>query len=199
VLDHVLLDVIAALRNAFDRAMLEREAVEERFQVDVLLGDVTFETSYTLPGEGDPPRVRMDLNLEWPTWSQTAYRLWSLGEPGEDPPELGVELALRVQHLASPPEVRTVLASLPSEGPATSLGTLERAATTIEQVFEGDETAASAIEVVFEGAWTLGDELLEEPAALDEQLLAVGQWVTSALVRLGDLPLAYLPPPNGDA
>lgn len=179
--------------------MLEREAVEERFQVDVLLGDVTFETSYTLPGEGDPPRVRMDLNLEWPTWSQTAYRLWSLGEPGEDPPELGVELALRVQHLASPPEVRTVLSSLPKEGPATSLGTLERAATTIEQVFEGDETAASALEVVFEGAWTLGDELLEEPAALDEQLLTVGQWVTSALVRLGDLPLAYLPPPNSDS
>ena len=40
--------------------------------VDVLLGDVTWETSYGLPGEGLPPRVQADLTLDWPTWAQTA-------------------------------------------------------------------------------------------------------------------------------
>lgn len=44
------------------------------YQVDVLLGDVTWETSYGLPGEGSPPRVQADITLDWPTWSQTADR-----------------------------------------------------------------------------------------------------------------------------
>ena len=39
-------------------AMLERFAPEEHFHVDVLLGDTTWETSYGIPGEGDPPRTR---------------------------------------------------------------------------------------------------------------------------------------------
>jgi hypothetical protein len=50
MIDHILLDVIAALREAFEGALLEQQAVEERFQVDVFLGDVAFETSYSLPG-----------------------------------------------------------------------------------------------------------------------------------------------------
>ncbi len=81
MIDHILLDVIAALREAFEGALLEQQAVEERFQVDVFLGDVSFETSYSLPGEDSPPRVRADLSLDWPTWSQSAYRSWSIGEP----------------------------------------------------------------------------------------------------------------------
>ena len=43
---------------------------------NVLLGDMTWETSYGLPGEGLPPRVQADITLEWPTWAQTAYRAW---------------------------------------------------------------------------------------------------------------------------
>ena len=62
MLDHVFTDAIGALRDALEQAMLERQAFEERFQVDVLLGDVTWETSYGLPGEGLPPRVRADLD-----------------------------------------------------------------------------------------------------------------------------------------
>src|SRR5215216_5503888 len=57
MLDHVFTDAIGALRDAFEGAFLERQAFEEHFQVDVLLGDVTWETSYGLPGEGLPPRV----------------------------------------------------------------------------------------------------------------------------------------------
>ena len=44
--------------------MLERQAFEERFQTDILLGDLTWETSYGLPREGTPPRVRADLTQE---------------------------------------------------------------------------------------------------------------------------------------
>ncbi len=38
VLDHLLVDVIGTIRASFDRALLQRQAVEERFQVDVFLG-----------------------------------------------------------------------------------------------------------------------------------------------------------------
>ena len=45
MLDHVFTDAIGALRDAMERAMLERQAFEERFQTDILLGDLTWETS----------------------------------------------------------------------------------------------------------------------------------------------------------
>ena len=71
MLDHVFTDAISALRDAFEAAFLERQAFEEHFQVDVLLGDLTWETSYGLPGEGQPPRVVAHVTFDWPTWSQT--------------------------------------------------------------------------------------------------------------------------------
>jgi len=40
VLDHILVDIISAIRRSFEQALLQRQAVEERFQVDVFLGDV---------------------------------------------------------------------------------------------------------------------------------------------------------------
>ena len=49
MLDHVFLDAIGALRDTFESALLERQASEERFHADVLLGDLTWETSYSLP------------------------------------------------------------------------------------------------------------------------------------------------------
>ena len=79
MLDHVFVDAIGALRDALEAALLERMSPEEHFQVDVLLGDTTWETSYGLPGEGTPPRVRCDITLDWPTWSQSAFRSWLLG------------------------------------------------------------------------------------------------------------------------
>ena len=86
MLDHVFTDAIGALREALHGALLERQAFEERFQADVLLGDLTWETSYALPGEGTPPRVQADITMDWPTWAQTAYRSWYIGETIEDPP-----------------------------------------------------------------------------------------------------------------
>ena len=100
MLDHILVDFITAIRHSFDEALLQRQAVEERFQVDVFLGDVSWETSYSLPGEEQPPRVRADLSVDWPTWSQTSYRSWSIGELPDELPEIVIEVALRVQRLA---------------------------------------------------------------------------------------------------
>ena len=57
MLDHVFLDAIGAVRRSLEDALLERHAFEEHFQIDVLLGDATWETSYTLPGEGMVARV----------------------------------------------------------------------------------------------------------------------------------------------
>src|SRR4029077_13978240 len=117
MIDHILLDVIGAIRVAFESALLEQQAVEERFQIDVFLGDLSFETCYRLPGEGSPPRVRADLSLDWPTWSQSAFRSWSIGETPSDMPELVIEIALRIQRLASPPDPDVVLGVLPASDP----------------------------------------------------------------------------------
>src|SRR6202451_581489 len=117
MLDHVLLDVISAIRRSFERALLERQSLEERFLFDVFLGDVSWETSYSLPGEGHPPRVRADLSVDWPTWSQSAYRSWSIGEPPEALPEVVMEITLRLQRLAAMPDLDKVLACLPEESP----------------------------------------------------------------------------------
>ena len=195
MIDHILLDVIAALREAFEGALLEQQAVEERFQIDVFLGDVSFETSYSLPGEGSPPRVRADLSLDWPTWSQSAYRSWSIGEPPAEPPELVVEIALRMQRLAAMPDPATVLAALSSEGPEFGSERLERSGPMIEQVFEPtSDTPACAIEIAFQGSVRLEEPLLDDPTKLDGQVAGLARWVASALVRLADLDLAVLPP-----
>src|SRR4030095_13552203 len=86
MLDHVFTDAIGALRDSLERALLERQAFEDRFQVDVLLGDVTWETSYGLPGEGLPPRGQADLTLDWPTWAHTDFLSWYIGGPIGAPP-----------------------------------------------------------------------------------------------------------------
>ena len=109
MLDHVFTDAIGALRDALEKAMLERQAFEERFQADVLLGDVTWATSYGLPGEGMPPRVQADLTLDWPTWSQTAYRSWYLEEEFNEPPRIEIEVGFRIQRLESTPNLDDVL------------------------------------------------------------------------------------------
>ncbi len=122
MLDHLLVDLIGTVRSCCDRALLQRQAVEERFQVDVFLGDVSWETSYSLPGEEQPPRVRADISLDWPTWSQTSYRSWSIGEPPDELPEVVIEVALRVQRMAEAPDTEKVMTALPPTGPLGRAG-----------------------------------------------------------------------------
>ena len=203
MLDHILVDLITHTRSALEDALLQRQAVEERFQVDVFLGDVSWETSYSLPGEEQPPRVRADLSLDWPTWSQSAYRSWSIGEPPEDLPEVVLEITLRVQRLAAMPDLDLVVACLPEESPAIGTDTLVRGAPVVEQVYEpGGEGPRYAVETAYQGTFRLDEAALEDSSALAGPVGALGRWVASVLVRLGDLELAYLPaetPPGDEA
>ncbi|HET9611400.1 MAG TPA: hypothetical protein VFP06_17440 [Acidimicrobiales bacterium] len=195
MLDHVFTDAIGALRDSLERAFLERQAFEERFQVDVLLGDVTWETSYGLPGEGLPPRVQADLTLDWPTWAQTAYRSWYIGEPFNDPPRIEIELVLRVQRLAEAPDPRLVLAVLPESSAPIGSERLERSGPTIETVCSADLNESEfAIEVSYEGSYELDEATLEDGTILDDHLSAMGGWIAATLVKLGDLTLPFLPP-----
>lgn len=203
MIDHLLMDVIDALHRSFDRALLQRQAVEERFQVDVFLGDISFETSYSLPGEDQPPRVRADLSLDWPTWSQTAYRSWSIGEAPSELPEVIVEVALRIQRLSSPPSLDTVLATLPPESPHLGADALVRTSAAVEQVFEestedGPVPTRWAVEASYEGSIRFEESNLEDASTIEPIVDGLTRWVASVLVRMADLPLAFLPPdPQG--
>jgi hypothetical protein len=194
MIDHIVLDLIGAIREAFEGALLEQQAVEERFQIDVFLGDLSFETSYSLPGEQSPARVRADLTLDWPTWSQSAYRSWSIGEPPAEPPELIIEIAFRLQRLATAPEPAAVLPVLEDASPTFGTDRLEQAAPRLEQVFETSGEVTSSLEVAYDGSIRLEDATLEDPSRLDEQIAGLARWVASSLVRLADLDLPFLPP-----
>jgi hypothetical protein len=194
MLDHVFTHLITAHRHSFESALLQRQAVEERFQVDVFLGDVSFETSYSLPGELRPARIRVDTSFDWPTWSQTAYRSWSIGEETDELPELLVEIAFRVQGLESAPLPDALRGVVPDQLEVLGDEAVSRGATTIEEVLaptaEGPEFA---IEVSYEGPCALDESLLEDPARLDAALAPLGRAVASVLVRIGDLPFTFRP------
>lgn len=195
MLDHVFTDAIGALRDSLERALLERQAFEERFHMDVLLGDVSWETSYGLPGEGLPPRVQADLTLDWPTWAQTAYRSWYIGEPFHDPPRIDIELILRVQRLAEAPDPDQLLAVLPEVSAAIGAEKLERSGPTIETEFSADlENREYAIEISYEGSYELDEDTLADGSTLDDHLSSMGGWIAATLVKLGDLKLPFLPP-----
>src|SRR5437764_4111492 len=195
MLDHVFMDAIGALREAFDGALLERHAQEERLQVDVLLGDVSWETSYSLPGEGAVPRVVAEVTLDWPTWSQTAYRSWKIGEGFDEPPEIDMEIVLRVQRLVGAPEPSTVVGILPEEGPALGGEPLTRSAPTVEHLYDLDLTPIeTAIEISYEGIYALNESALDDEASLTADFGALGGWIASSLVKLGDLRLEFRPP-----
>jgi len=211
MLDHVFTDAIGALRDAFEAAFLERQAFDEHFQVDVLLGDLSWETSYGLPGEGQPPRVVAHVNFDWPTWSQTSYRRWYVDEVLDQLPAIEMEIVFRVQRLSEQPD-RSILQHVASDtSPLIGDGRLERAGTTIEIAYvdpldDLDDpstadgavpgpTAEYAIEVTYEGLYELAEQTLADGSStlLDEHFGALGGWIASTLVKLGDLKLEFLP------
>src|SRR3954452_22548917 len=195
MLYHVFNDPIGALRDAFENALLERQAFEERFQVDVLLGDTTWETSYSLPGEGLPARVPADITLSWPTWAQSSYRSWYIGEPIDEPPRIEIEIVLRVQRLEKSPDPAMVLGVLPEHSPAIGSHRLDRSGPTIETLYEQDlATPEFAIEVSYEGSYDFDEATLKDGSILDDHFSAMGGWISSVLVRVGDLTFDFLPP-----
>jgi len=196
MLDHVFTDVISALRDAFERAFLERQAFEEHFQVDVMLGDVTWETSYGLPGEGLPPRVVAHVTFDWPSWSQTAYRRWYVDEKMEDQPSIEMEVVLRIQRIKDLPDLDLVRAIVPSTSPLIGDGRLERAGLTLETTYLDDEGLVEhAVEATFEGLYELAEESLADGAStlLDDHFGALGGWVAAMLVKMGDVKYTFLP------
>ncbi len=200
MLDHVFTDAIGALRDAVESAFLERQAFEERFQADVLLGDLTWETSYSLPGEGSPPRTRADITLDWPTWAQSAYRSWYIGEPFDEPPRVEIEIVLRIQRLAKAPDPAAVLGVLPEQSAAVGNEKLDRSGPTLETAYGSDlDDVEYAIEVSYEGTYELDEATLADGSVLDEHFGAMGGWIASTLVRLGDLQFDFLPPEDEPA
>lgn len=199
MLDHVFTDAIGALRDAMERAMLERQAFEERFQTDILLGDVTWETSYGLPGEGTPPRIRADLTLEWPTWSQTAYRSWYIDEDLTEAPSIEIEVSFRIQRLTEQPDLAALLAALPSDSPKVGSEMLHREGLTTEALHDAHLTSTEwSVEVSYEGVYELDESTLADGSVLDDHFGAMGGWVASTLVRLGDLTFQFLPSSESD-
>jgi hypothetical protein len=203
MLDHVFTDAIGALRDAFEGAFLERQAFEEHFQVDVLLGDVTWETSYGLPGEGQPPRVVAHITFEWPTWSQTAYRRWYVEEVLDEQPSIEMEIVFRVQRLSDQPDPGLVQSVLPETSPIIGNERLERAGATVEIGYLADTELDPeyAIEITYEGLYELAEETLADGASklLDEHFGTLGAWIATTLVKLGDLRLNFLPADEADS
>ena len=183
MLDHVFTDAITALREAFEAAFLERQAFEEHFQVDVLLGDLTWETSYGLPGEGQPPRVVAHITFDWPTWSQTAYRRWYVDEVFEEAPAIEMEIVFRVQRLRRPAGAVGVPGRrCPSSSPPIGNEVLERAGLDRRGRLRRrpvDRRAEFAIEITYEGLYELAEETLADgsSALLDEHFGALGGWI----------------------
>ena len=201
MLDHVFTDAISALRDAFEAAFLERQAFEEHFQSDVLLGDLTWETSYGLPGEGEPPRVVAHITFDWPAWSQAAYRQWYVEEELERRPAIEIEIVLRVQRLAEPADPTTLYAAMPPLSPLLGDDRLERTGLTREiahpDPLDPDDSASieHAVEITYEGLYELAEETVADGTStlLDDHFVALGGWIASTLVKLGDLHLAFLP------
>ena len=188
MLDHVFADAIGALRSALELAMLERQAVEERFTTDALLGDTRWETSYSIPGEGTPPRVQADMTLLWPTWSQTAYRSWYLSGELHDIPAIEAEVIARAQRLPEPPDPAVVLDLVPAFSPPIGDNVLERTeGATIETIYGSDLSRAEyAIEISYAGAFELHADVLADGNLLDEMFNAAGTWISSTLISLSD-------------
>ncbi len=201
MLDHVFTDAISALRDAFESAFLERQAFEEHFQADVLVGDLTWETSYGLPGEGEPPRVVAHITFDWPAWSQAAYRQWYVDEELERRPAIEMEIVLRVQQLAAAPDPDRIYSIMPETSPLVGDDRLERAGLTSEVGHPdpmGDEPDAAteyAVEITYEGLYELAEETVADGTntLLDEHFGVLGGWIAATLVKLGDLNLSYLP------
>ncbi len=192
MLDHVFTDAIGALRDALEEALLERMAPDEHYQLDILTGDTTWETSYGLPGEGSPARVRADITLDWSTWSQSAFRSWLRSEETDDDPSIEISIVLRLQDLASLPTPASLMVALPDESAPIGDVRLGRTAPTVETAYTDDlESNGHAMEFGFEGAYELDDKTLTDGAQLDNHFAAMGVWIASMLVRLGDLPLEY--------
>ena len=108
--------------------------------------------------------------------------------------------------VAESPDVERIYDSLPTSSPLVGDGRLERVGLTVEVTHpdpsDPDQLEHSyAVEVTYEGLYELAEESLADGTStvLDEHFGALGGWVASALVRLGDLRFAFLPADDASA
>lgn len=200
MIDNVLLMIVGALRRSLEGSLLDRHAAEERFQLDLVGGDTTWETSYSLPGEGVPPRVVAEITVDWSAWSQAAFRSWSLGEEPADDIEALLAVVVRIQRLSSAPDVASIARVLPAESVALGHEPLPRSAPTVEHLVDVDTFAPTewAVEVAYEGSVVLDEDALTKTEVLDALVAPLGPWLASTLVRASDLPLAFRAARDGD-
>ena len=194
MVDHVVLAAISLLRQSFSAKLLEHQGPEDRLQMDLLLGDLNYEASFSLPFEAKPPRVRADVNLEWPTWSQSAYRSWVLGETLDEQPELLIQLVVRIQRLAELPDLSAVLSALKSTGPALGGEEMDRSLPTVERMVDPEGEDDIAVEITYDGTCRLDEPTMANPNLLVDDFDRLAQFVSDCLIHLSDLGLRFLPP-----
>ena len=192
MLDHAFLDVIAAVRGTLERALLERRLAEESLTMDLLLGDVAWETTYALPGEGKEPHITAEITIGWSTWSQTAYRSWATGLEDEEPPVVDVEVVLSARDLAHRPDPARI-ASTVGTGPHLGDEPFTEPLPVVEEHPSADHTRF-VVNVERVGVVFLDEDAMKTADHLHTVFEPLGPWLASALVRLADLGFEFLPP-----
>ncbi len=187
MLDHVLIEVVSAIKDSCEDAMLEAAELDEHLSHDVWLGDVSYSASYALPGESDPPRVRADINLEWSTWSQSSYRTWWMGDGLSESPKVGITISFRLQG----PKVAKSFGELGSAFPLEAgVGDgLDFALSGFRSESFSESPSgpySNAIEVSYKTQLVLHEGLLANPLEIRSRLGPIGLWLASSLVILSD-------------
>ena len=107
---------------------------------------------------------------------------------------------------AETPDIARIYDSIPVSSPLVGEGRLERAGLTVEVTHPDPSDPelseqSYAVEVTYEGLYELAEETLADgtSSVLDEHFGALGGWVASTLVRLGDLRFAFLPADDSTA
>lgn len=197
MIDHVFIDLIDAIKQSLETSMLERWPAEEHMLLDLWLGDMHFESSYSLPGEASPANIRVDLNLEWPVWSQSIYRSWLLGESDSETLEVGIELAIRVAGLIEPAPADELMKVIDERSPSQLGLLLERSSVVTSQSKLGDDIRSEfELEISFDGTLILEESSLSDKEELTSVVRQLGPWLASMLVRVSDQPLRFFPKPS---
>lgn len=194
MIDHVLIDVINAMQQSLEAAMLEPLPNQEHFLLDIFLGDIHYDNSYALPGEINPTNLRVDVSLEWPVWSQSIYRSWSIGEGEPDSLEVGIELVIRAVSMISPVPKETIVASLDQRSSPQLSFLLERSSViSSENSIEGSDANEYELEISYDGSLVLEEATLTSSDEISNTLAPLGPWIASMLVRLSDQPIKFFP------
>ena len=100
-----------------------------------------------------------------------------------------------MQRLRISPDPARLLSVLPEQSPAIGSHRLDRSGPTIETMFLGNlDEAEYAIEVSYEGSYDFDEATLKDGSILDDHFSAMGGWIASLLVKVGDLTYDFLPP-----